>query len=141
MMDIYPSANYYLFEAKNNPEIQKFLVRNNVKTFNLTLGSNNRNLDDILETKNMNHVFIKINCKDSLISILRGCNNILKITDFILVDLPFDNKYNHSSDIFSGYLNFLLDKGFILHTNNIHTYKDDERDRYNVIFRNKDFNL
>lgn len=141
MLDIFPSANYYLFESNNNPEIQKFLVRNNVKAFNLTLGSDNTNLDDILIPKNMKNVFIKINCKDSLISILRGCDNILKITDFILVDLPFNDKYNHTSDIFLSCLNFLLDKGFILYTNNTHNYKDDETDRYNVIFKNKNFNL
>ena len=141
MLDIFPSSNYYLFEAKNNPEIQKFLVKNNVKTFNLTLGSDNRNLDDILETKNMKNVFIKIQCKDSLISILRGCNNILKITDFILVDLPFNNKYNNTSDIFLSYLNFLLNEGFIPYMNNIHNYKDDTTDRYNLIFKNKNFNL
>jgi hypothetical protein len=140
MLDIFPSANYYLFEAKNHPEIQKFLVKNNVKTFNLTLGSDNRNLDDILETKNMKNVFVKINCKDSLISILKGCDNILKITDFILVDLPFDNKYNHLSNIFSGCVNFLLDKGFVVNKNDIHVYEVEETSkRYNLIFINKNF--
>jgi len=39
MIDIYPNAKYYLFEANNHPELQKYLVRSNIKVYNITLDS------------------------------------------------------------------------------------------------------
>lgn len=34
MVNIYPDAKYYLFEANNHPELQKYLVRPNIKVYN-----------------------------------------------------------------------------------------------------------
>ena len=39
MIDIYPNAKYYLFEANNNPELQKYLIRVNVEVINALLYS------------------------------------------------------------------------------------------------------
>lgn len=39
MIDIYPNAKYYLFEANNHPELQKYLVRSNVSVLNTILDS------------------------------------------------------------------------------------------------------
>ena len=39
MIDIYPNAKYYLFEGNNHPELQKYLVRQNVKVSNNILDS------------------------------------------------------------------------------------------------------
>jgi FkbM family methyltransferase len=39
MVNIYPDAKYYLFEANNHPELQKYLVRKNIKVHNTALDS------------------------------------------------------------------------------------------------------
>ena len=95
-------------------------------------------LDKILSTKDINNIFIKINCKDDVIYILEGADNILKITDFILVDLPFDDKYNNMSKIFLDYIKFLGNKGFVLF-DNVHNYEIETSKRYNMIFINKNY--
>ena len=151
MLDIYPLTKYYLFESRNHPELQKFLVKDNVNVFNMLLGKDNNqtlekinNLDDILSIKDvfikkdMKNVFIKINCKDNLLSILEGATNILRITNFILIDLPFDDKYNNMSKIFVDYIKFLENKGFILF-DNINNYEVETSKRYNMIFINKNY--
>ena len=147
MLDIYPLTKYYLFESRNHPELQKFLVKDNVNVFNMLLGKDNNqpsekinNLDDILSAKDSNNVFIKINCKDNLLSILKGATDILRITDFILVDLPFDDKYNNLSKIFLDFIEFLGNKGFFLF-DNIHNYDVETFKRYNMLFINQNYKI
>ena len=137
MLDVFPLSKYYLFETRNHPELQKFLVKDNVEVFNMMLCKDNH-LDKILSTKDINNIFIKINCKDDVIYILEGADNILKITDFILVDLPFDDKYNNMSKIFLDYIKFLGNKGFVLF-DNVHNYEIETSKRYNMIFINKNY--
>ena len=48
MIDIYPNSNYYLFEKNNIPELEKYLVRDNVKVFKVLLGSENTNISQYL---------------------------------------------------------------------------------------------
>jgi FkbM family methyltransferase len=146
MIDIYPNAKYYLFEANNNPDLQKYLIRSNVEVFNATLYSK-EDIVDWYEIKNegdslfkelskdyvnvlpikkytnvlrnmincsgMKNVFIKIACQGSEISILEGAGNILKVTDFILLQTPFFGKYNDNSQSFLEYIRFMDDLGFI----------------------------
>ena len=144
MLDIFPESKYYLFESNNHPELQKFLVKDNVKVFNTKLGPISEiaretiNVQDFLYLKDMKNVFIKINCKNEVIPILKGANDFLKITDFILIDLPVDDKYDNSSQIFFNNQKFLSDKGFIL-IDDIHNYKDGELKRYNILFVNKNY--
>jgi FkbM family methyltransferase len=146
MIDIYPNAKYYLFEANNNPELQKYLTRSNVSVFNTLLYSKEdivdwyeikksgdsifkelskdyvnipavkketRVLSNIINYSNMKNVFIKIACQGSEISILKGAGNILKVTDFILLQTPLFGKYNENSETFLDYIKFMDELGFI----------------------------
>ena len=45
MFDIYPKAKYYLFDANNNPDLQKYLTRPNVKVNNTVLYSEEDTVD------------------------------------------------------------------------------------------------
>ena len=146
MIDIYPNAKYYLFEANNNPELQKYLIRVNVEVINALLYSKEDIVDwyeiknegdsifkelskdyvnvpavkkqthvlrNIINCHGMKNVFIKIACQGSEISILKGAGNILKVTDFILLQTPLFGKYNDNSQSFLEYIRFMDDLGFI----------------------------
>lgn len=137
MLDAFPFSKYYLFESCNNPELQKFLVKDNVKVFN-TLLDNKNQISEKIYIEDMKNVFIKINCKDTLIPILKSANNILNVTNFILLDLPFNNEYNNMSKIFTDCTKFLSEKGFVVF-DDIHTYEVRDLKRYNMLFISKNY--
>ena len=93
MIDIYPNSNYYLFEKNNIPELEKYLVRDNVKVFKVLLGSENTNISQYLtDISNMKNVLIKIDSKNAKISIIKHVGDILKITDYIIfANLDLEN--------------------------------------------------
>ena len=64
---------------------------------------------------------------------LKSTNNILNVTDFILVDLPYNNEYNNMSKIFTDCTKFLTEKGFIMF-DDIHNYEINNLKRYNTLF-------
>ena len=137
MLDVFPFSKYYLFESCNHPELQKFLVKDNVKVFNVLLNDKDQ-ISEKINIEDMKNVFIKINCKDTVLSILKSVNNILNITNFILLDLPFNNEYNNTSKMFVDCVKFLSEKGFVIF-DDIHNYEVKDLKRYNILFISKNY--
>ena len=110
MIDIYPNSNYYLFEKNNIPELEKYLVRDNVKVFKVLLGSENTNISQYLtDILNMKNVLIKIDSKKSKINILKHVGDILKITDYVI----FSNLDLSECEL----IEYMISNGFIISGN------------------------
>lgn len=110
MIDIFPNSNYYLFEKDNIPELEKYLVRDNVKVFKVLLGSENTNISQYLtDISNMKNVLIKIDSKKSKINILKHVGDILKITDYVI----FSNLDLSECEL----IEYMISNGFIISGN------------------------
>ena len=110
MIDIFPNSNYYLFEKNNIPELEKYLVRDNVKVFKVLLGSENTNISQYLtDILNMKNVLIKIDSKKSKINILKHVGDILKITDYVI----FSNLDLSECEL----IEYMISNGFIISGN------------------------
>ena len=66
----------------------------------------------ILTSKNIN-ILIKIDCQGAEIPILKGATNILKNTDFIIIELPLFGQYNEGVVSFQDHIIFMESIGFI----------------------------
>jgi hypothetical protein len=73
-----------------------------------TLGSI---IDTYLPT--MNNVLIKIDSQGAEIPILKGAGDILKKTDFVLLEIPFFGQYNENVPSFLEHIQFMDEIGFI----------------------------
>jgi FkbM family methyltransferase len=62
---------------------------------------------------NSRNIFIKIDCQGAEIPILKGATNVLKKTDFILLELPFFGEYNRGVPTFLEHIDFMNSIGFI----------------------------
>ncbi|AGE54090.1 SAM-dependent methyltransferase [Paramecium bursaria Chlorella virus NY2B] len=69
-----------------------------VKENDISLGSN---------------ILIKIDCQGAEISILKGSSEILRKTDFIIMEIPFFGQYNEGVGSFLDHIKFMDDIGFI----------------------------
>ena len=69
------------------------------------------NRDNIL--KNEKNIFIKIDCQGAEIPILKGSENILSRTDFILIEMPLFGQYNEGVPNFLEHIKFMDSIGFI----------------------------
>jgi FkbM family methyltransferase len=75
-------------------------------------------LDKLIENKvgildNCNNYLIKIDCQGAELPILKGAENVLKKTDFVILELPFFGKYNETVPTFLEHITFMNDNGFI----------------------------
>lgn len=150
MKSIYNNANYYLFEAINYPELERFNNVLNTKVFNVVLNDkidtvnwyqmkntgdsmfrerthhfNNCeiiqketiDLNKLIYLKNIlndsKNILIKIDCQGAEIPILKGASNILKYTDFIILELPLFGKYNDGVGSFQDHIIFMDSIGFV----------------------------
>lgn len=64
----------------------------------------------ILTSKN---ILVKIDCQGAEIPILKGASNILKHTDFIIMELPLFGQYNEGVVSFQDHIIFMDSIGFI----------------------------
>jgi FkbM family methyltransferase len=63
--------------------------------------------------QNIGRVFIKIDCQGAEIPILKGAGDILKVTDFILLEIPLFGKYNENVPNFLEHIQYMDSIGFI----------------------------
>ena len=59
------------------------------------------------------NILIKIDCQGAEIPILKGASNILKHTDFIIMELPLFGQYNEGVGTFQEHIIFMNSIGFI----------------------------
>jgi FkbM family methyltransferase len=139
---IYPYAEYHLFEAIDYPELAEFTNKYHV-VLNAKREIVNwyemRNTGDSFcrektryfancivkqrETVDLNsfyhyfrkkaHIFIKIDCQGAEIPILKGASEILKTTDFIVLEMPLFGVYNEGVASFGDHITFMDTIGFI----------------------------
>jgi FkbM family methyltransferase len=65
--------------------------------------------------KNVENVFVKIDCQGGEIPILKGASAILKKTDFILLEIPLFGQYNEGVASFSDHIVFMDSIGFAIY--------------------------
>ena len=61
----------------------------------------------------LTNILIKIDCQGAEIPILKGASNILKNTDFIIMELPLFGQYNEGVGTFQDHIIFMNSIGFI----------------------------
>lgn len=77
-------------------------------------------LDHVVKLNNIpvdsaKSIFIKIDCQGAEIPILKGAQNVIARTDFILLEMPFFGKYNSGVPNFLEHIQFMNDIGFIVY--------------------------
>jgi FkbM family methyltransferase len=73
----------------------------------------------------MEHVFIKIDCQGAEIPILQGAGDILKKTDFIILEMPLFGQYNENVPNFLEHIQYMDSIGFIpFEIVDIHTIRE-----------------
>jgi FkbM family methyltransferase len=102
-----------------------------------TLNSLNKN---ILTSKNVN-ILIKIDCQGAEIPILKGASNILKNTDFIIIELPLFGQYNEGVGTFQDHIIFMDSIGFIPYDIMEKHYVNNFVMQIDMIFINKNHNF
>lgn len=74
-------------------------------------------LDTIINSENIlkdsKNIFIKIDCQGAEIPILKGSNQILNRTDFIVIEMPFFGQYNEGVPSFVEHVQFMDSINFI----------------------------
>jgi FkbM family methyltransferase len=101
-------------------------------------------LDNIIETNkniididNIKNVFIKIDCQGAEIPILKGASNILKKTDFIILEIPLFGQYNENVPSFIEHINFMNSIGFVTYDIADNHYINGFNMQVDVLFINK----
>lgn len=69
-------------------------------------------LDDELKTDHRN-ILLKIDCQGAEIPILKGAKNILKYTDFVILEIPFFGEYNVGVGTFLDHIKYMDEIGFV----------------------------
>jgi FkbM family methyltransferase len=69
-------------------------------------------LDTIFEKEKYD--LIKIDCQGAEISILKGGQNLIKNTEFIILEMPFCGQYNTNVLSFSEHINFMEANNFVV---------------------------
>lgn len=67
----------------------------------------------ILNKLTSKNILVKIDCQGAEIPILKGASNILKNTDFIIMELPLFGQYNEGVGSFQDHIIFMDSIGFI----------------------------
>jgi len=60
-----------------------------------------------------NNILIKIDCQGAEIPILKGSTEVLRKTDFIIMEIPFFGQYNENVGSFLDHIQFMDSVGFI----------------------------
>lgn len=71
-----------------------------------------KTIDGLLSVNN-EKILIKIDCQGSEIPILKGSENIIKNTEFVILEIPFFGKYNENTPTFLEHIKYMDDIGFI----------------------------
>jgi FkbM family methyltransferase len=97
-------------------------------------------LDSFLDNKNITEfskIFIKIDCQGAEIPILKGASNILKKTDFIILEMPLFGKYNTGVPTFLEHIEYMDQIGFVPYDLLDNHYINDFNMQVDMMFINK----
>jgi FkbM family methyltransferase len=78
-----------------------------------TIDLNSLNLLNKNILNDAKNILIKIDCQGAEIPILKGASNILKYTDFIIMEMPLFGQYNEGVGTFQDHIVFMDSIGFI----------------------------
>jgi len=70
-------------------------------------------LDNMVDASDLENVLIKIDCQGAEIPILKGASEIVKKTDFIILEIPYFGQYNEGVPTFLEHIKFMDSLGFI----------------------------
>jgi FkbM family methyltransferase len=70
-------------------------------------------LDNMIDASDLEDVLIKIDCQGAEIPILKGATEIIKKTDFIILEIPFFGQYNEGVPNFLEHIQYMDSIGFI----------------------------
>jgi hypothetical protein len=70
-------------------------------------------LDTMIDAGDLEDVLIKIDCQGAEIPILKGATEIIKKTDFIILEIPFFGQYNEGVPNFLEHIQYMDSIGFI----------------------------
>ena len=99
------------YEMKNTGD-SIFKERTHVFSNCIPLKKQTVTLDNIFA--NEKYDLIKIDCQGAEISILKGGKNLIKNTEFIIMEMPFFGQYNTNVLSFSEHINFMEANNFVV---------------------------
>jgi FkbM family methyltransferase len=70
-------------------------------------------LDSMIDASDLENVLIKIDCQGAEIPILKGAPEIVKKTDFIILEIPYFGQYNEGVPSFLEHIKYMDSIGFI----------------------------
>jgi FkbM family methyltransferase len=70
-------------------------------------------LDNMIDASELENVLMKIDCQGAEIPILQGASQVLKKTDFIILEVPYFGQYNEGVPNFLEHIKFMDSIGFI----------------------------
>lgn len=70
-------------------------------------------LDNMIDASDLEDILIKIDCQGAEIPILKGAPEIVKKTDFIILEIPFFGQYNEGVPTFLEHIQYMDSIGFI----------------------------
>ena len=95
-------------------------------------------LSKIIEHNGTDRFFIKIDCQGAEIPILKGCSTeLLKQTDFIILEIPFFGQWNENVPNFLEHIQFMNSIGFIVYDIADTHYVNHFNIQVDIIFINK----
>jgi len=109
--------------TRNSIDLNTFLERNSIST------------------DNYNNVLIKIDCQGAEIPILKGASNILKKTDFIILEIPLFGVYNTNVPTFEEHIKYMNSIGFIPFDIVDNHYINEFNMQIDMMFINKNHNF
>ncbi len=100
-------------------------------------------LNNVLTNIDKNKIFIKIDCQGAEIEILKGATEILKKTEFILLEIPLFGQYNEGVPTFLEHIKYLDSIGFVPYDIVDNHYINDFNMQIDMLFINKNhiFNI
>lgn len=107
------------YEMKNTGD-SMFKELNKVYNNCLPVKRQSYKLDHIVEQNSLipsstQSILIKIDCQGAEIPILKGASEVIKKTDFIILEIPFFGQYNTNVPNFLEHIQFMDDIGFIVY--------------------------
>lgn len=91
---------------------------------------------------NEQYDLIKIDCQGAEISILKGGQNLIKNTEFIILEMPFCGQYNTNVLSFSEHINFMEANNFVVFDIlDQHVYDNKLLFQIDIIFINKNSSI
>lgn len=90
---------------------------------------------------NQQYDLIKIDCQGAEISILKGGQNLIKNTEFIILEMPFCTQYNTNVLSFSEHINFMEANNFVVFDILEQHFIDKVLVQIDIIFINKNSSI